>query len=143
MKISKIPTEYLLIQAFDKSEMCDFAIIHTTEEWKAVAKKRVEISQQFENDNSLLWLNYKHPAISFFNYSKAGFYEIQEWINEKRLVFIETNSEEIQKLERVNLSFSNFHMQVFSDGNAIINAFETHLGDEFWTYPFSINELLK
>lgn len=66
MKISNIPTDYLLIKAFNESELCDFAIIHTTEQWKVKQKERMIAVTPFKNDDSFKWLNYKDESVDFF-----------------------------------------------------------------------------
>ncbi|WES98317.1 hypothetical protein P2W68_01590 [Chryseobacterium arthrosphaerae] len=59
MKISTIPTEYLLIKAMTDSEWdnCNFAVINITEDWKQTQKARLKVTKLLKNDNDLKWLN--------------------------------------------------------------------------------------
>lgn len=143
MKISNTPTDYLLIKALNESELCDFAIIHTTEEWKEIQNKRLNAVKPFENDDSFKWLNYKDEAVNFYRYSNESYTEIQKWLSENDMLFLETNNEELKKLKGIDFRMSNYQMQVFSNGNALYSCFEKHLGDEFWTVQLSLKELIK
>ncbi len=141
MKISSTPTDYLLIKAFNESELCDFAIIHTTEQWRVTQKERMIAVTTFKNDDSFKWLNYKDESVDFFRYSDEDHPEIQQWLSESNLLFIETNAEELKLLKGIDFKMSSYQMQVFSNGNAVYSCFEKNLGDEFWTCEFSLNEL--
>lgn len=141
MKISNIPTDYLLIKAFNESELCDFAIIHTTEQWKVKQKERMIAVTQFKNDDSFKWLNYKDESVDFFRYSDEDRPEIKQWLSENNMLFIETDAEELKMLKGIDFKISSYQMQVFNNGNAVYSCFEKNLGDEFWTCEFSLNEL--
>ncbi|WDF45400.1 hypothetical protein PQ459_10875 [Chryseobacterium sp. KACC 21268] len=141
MKISNIPTDYLLIKAFNESELCDFAIINTTVEWKEIQKERLNSVKAFENDDSFKWLNYNDEAVDFYRYSNEGYLEIREWLCDDSVLFIETNEEELRELKGIDFKLSSYQMQVFSNGNAVYSCFEKNLGNEFWTSEFSLKEL--
>lgn len=141
MKISNIPTDYLLVKALNESELCDFAIIHTTEQWRVRQKERIIAVTPFENDDSFKWLNYKDESVDFFRYSDEYHPEIKQWLSENNMLFIETNAEELKLLKGIDFKMSSYQMQVFSNGNAVYSCFEKNLGDEFWTCEFSLNEL--
>lgn len=143
MKISKIPTDYLFIKSIDSSEFSDFAIIHTTEQWRELCKERIKAVKPFENDDFFKWLNYKDEAIDFFRFSNECFTEIEDWFKSMEMFFVETDEEEISQLKPLDFVLNSYQMQVFNDGNAIYNAFEKHLGSEYWTVQFSLNELVQ
>ena len=119
MKISDIPTDYLLIKAFNESELCDFAIIHTTEQWQVKQKERMIAVTAFKNDDSFKWLNYKDESVDFFRYSEKDHLEIQKWLSENNMLFIETNAKELKMLKGIDFKMSSYQMQVFSNGNAV------------------------
>ncbi|MCF2218319.1 hypothetical protein H9Q08_03270 [Chryseobacterium sp. PS-8] len=143
MKISKIPTDYLFIKSIDSSEFSDFAIIRTTEQWRELCKERIKAVKPFENDDFFKWLNYKDEAIDFFRFSNECFTEIEDWFQSIEMFFVETDEEEISQLKPLGFVLNSYQMQVFNDGNAIYNAFEKHLGSEYWTVQFSLNELVQ
>ncbi|UMQ41629.1 MULTISPECIES: hypothetical protein [unclassified Chryseobacterium] len=142
MKISLKPTEFLLIGAFHNGDLCDFAIIHTTEEWKATAKKRMQAAKCFIDDDTFKWLNYDDESIEFFSYSDK-IPEIKEWLTDKNMVFVETDLEEIKSLPQNDVRISCKQMQVFSNGDAVYSCFESYADDEFWTHQFSLEELTQ
>jgi hypothetical protein len=79
MKISKIPTDYLFIKSIDSNEFSDFAIIHTTEQWRELCTERLDSVKPFENDTFFKWLNYKDEAVDFFRFTDESFSEIKDW----------------------------------------------------------------
>jgi hypothetical protein len=83
MKKSIKPTEYFLIKAKSEWDDCDFAIIHITEEWKKIQKKRLEVVKIVKNDSDLKWLNYEDVKVEFFKFSKENYPQIEEWLSEK------------------------------------------------------------
>ncbi|OCA69139.1 hypothetical protein BBI01_18215 [Chryseobacterium artocarpi] len=141
MKISLTPTDYLFIKSIDNSEFSDFAIIHTTEQWKQICKERLDAVEPFKTDDFFKWLNYKDEAIDFFRFSDDRFPELKEWFSEKQIFFVETDDDEISELKPLDFILRNYQMQVFNDGTAIYNAFEKHLGEEYWTIKFSLKQL--
>ncbi|PWN58461.1 hypothetical protein [Chryseobacterium viscerum] len=141
MKISNVPTDYLLVKAFNECELCDFAIIHTAVQWRVRQKERMIAVTPFKNDDSFKWLNYKDESVDFFRYSDENQFQIQQWLSENNTLFIETNTEELKMLKGIDFKMSSYQMQVFSNGNAVYSCFEKNLGDEFWTCEFSLNEL--
>lgn len=145
MKKSLKPTEYLLIKAMTNSEWDngDFAIIHVTEEWKQTQKKRLESVTPFKNNYDFKWLNYNDTNMNFFKFSQENYPEIEKWLYDRNMLFVETSFEEIQKLLVPENSLNCYQMQVFKNGNAIYNAFGKHTGEEFWTKEFSLKELTK
>lgn len=143
MKISQTPTDYLFVKALNVCEFCDFAVIHTTEEWKTVQKERLNAVKPFENDDSFKWFNYNDESVDFYCYSEESYPEIQKWFSENDRLFIKTNEEELEKLKGIDFRMSSYQMKVFSNGNALYSCFEKHLGDEFWTVEFSLKELTK
>lgn len=100
MKVSIKPTEYLLVKAMTDSEWdnCNFAVIHITEDWKRIQKKRLEVVEKVENDNDLKWLNYADTNIEFFKFSEENYPEVEEWLLDRSKIFIELEKDDLKKL---------------------------------------------
>jgi hypothetical protein len=145
MKLSDKPTEYILLKAGNNSEwdLCEFAIIHISEEWKKIQKKRLEVVKLVESDYDLKWLNYADTNVEFFQFSEEHYPEVEEWLSERSRIFIELEKEDLKELSQPENRLNCYQMQVYKNGNAIYNAFGKHTGEEFWTEEFSLEELLK
>ncbi|MFL9835567.1 hypothetical protein [Chryseobacterium terrae] len=143
MKISTIPTEYLLIKAMTDSEWdtCNFAIIHITEDWKQTQKERLKVTKIVENDNYLKWLNYADTNIEFFRFSSEQYPHIEQWLSENSRIYIDLESDDLRNLFQPDNNLHCYQMQVYKNGNAIYNAFGKHTGEEFWTEEFSLETL--
>ncbi|QQM25846.1 hypothetical protein [Elizabethkingia sp. M8] len=145
MKLSDKPTEYVLLKAGNNSEwdLCEFAIIHVSEEWKKTQKKRLEVVKLVESDYDLKWLNYADTNVEFFQFSEEHYPEVEEWLSERSKIFIDIQTKDLKKLSQPENRLNCYQMQVFKNGNAIYNAFGKHTGEEFWTEEFSLEELIK
>ncbi|GEN71155.1 hypothetical protein [Chryseobacterium lathyri] len=90
MKLSDIPTSYLLIKSSTNSEWdaCDFAIINITGEWKQTQKKHLEVIKVIENDEDIKSLNYFDTHVEFFRFSKIYYPLVEEWLSERNRVFV-------------------------------------------------------
>lgn len=145
MKVSIKPTEYLLVKAMTDSEgdNCNFAVIHITEDWKRIQKKRLEVVEKVENDNDLKWLNYADTNIEFFKFSEENYPEVEEWLLDRSKIFIELEKDDLKKLFQPDNNLHCYQMQVFKNGNAIYNAFGKHTNEEFWTEEFTLTSLIQ
>ncbi|NMR35280.1 hypothetical protein HIO71_13920 [Chryseobacterium aquaticum] len=143
MKKSIKPTEYFLIKAKSEWDDCDFAIIHITEEWKKIQKKRLEVVKIVKNDSDLKWLNYEDVKVEFFKFSKENYPQIEEWLSGKNQFFVELEKDDLKQLLQPEHDLHNRQMQVFKSGNAIYNAFGKHTSEEFFTEEFSLEEFTK
>lgn len=145
MKTSLKSTEYLLIKAMTNSEWddCGFAIIHITDEWKQIQKKRLEVVKVVEDDYDLKWLNYEDTNVEFFKFSEEKYPQVKGWLFERSQIFIELEKDDLKELLQPENNLNCYQMQVFKNGNAIYNAFGKHTSEEFWTQEFSLFELTK
>ena len=145
MKLSDKPTEYILLKAGNNSEwdLCEFAIIHVSEEWKKTQKKRLKVVKLVENDDDLKWLNYADTNVEFFKFSKELYPEVEDWLSERSRIFIELETDDLKRLLQPENRLNCYQMQVYKKGNAIYNAFGKHTSEEFWTEEFSLWELTQ
>ena len=145
MKKSLKQTEYLLIKAMTNSEWDngDFAIVHITEDWKNIQKKRLEAVKIVENDADLKWLNYADTNVEFFKFSEDNYPEVKQWLSDGSKIFIELEKEDLKKMLQPENLLNCYQMQVYKNGNAIYNAFGKHTSEEFWTEEFSLYQLTQ
>ena len=145
MKTSLKPTEHLLIKAMTKSEWddCGFAIIHITEEWKKIQKKRLEAVKLLENDYDFKCLNYADTNTEFFKFSEEHYLQVEEWLSERNWIFIELEKDDLKGLLQPENRLSCYQMLVYKNGIAIYNAFGKHTSEEFWTEEFSLTTLIQ
>ena len=137
-------TEYLLIKAMTNSEWDngDFAIVHITEDWKNIQKKRLEAVKIVENDADLKWLNYADTNVEFFKFSEDNYPEVKQWLSDGSKIFIELEKEDLKKMLQPENLLNCYQMQVYKNGNAIYNAFGKHTSEEFWTEEFLLTKLI-
>lgn len=143
MKTTDKATAYILVKADTNSEwdFCDFAIIHITADWKKEQAKRLEAIKPFEEDYTLLSMNYYDTAVDFYRIGDVDHPDIEELLAGKEWVFVELAEDEHKNLAVPDQSLDCYRLAVHRSGTATYKAYGKHTGEEFWTEDFDLKIL--
>lgn len=145
MKISEKPTEYLLLKARTNSEwdVCDYAIVPISEDWKNELQKRLTSIEPFTEDPMFLSMNYYDTTIEFYKDDHRIMPDSSELLEDKEWAFIIIDDEETEELSPSENRLDCHELVVNIDGTAYYKAYGKYTGEEFWTAHFSIRKLME
>lgn len=145
MKISAQSTEYVLLNARTNSQwdICNFAIVSISEEWKNELQKRFALIEPFSTDPMFTSTSYYDTGVEFYRDDDKLMPDSSELLNGKEWSFIITDEEETQELLSPENALDCHELVVNADGTAYYKAYGKHTGEEFWTAHFSIQTLLE
>jgi hypothetical protein len=145
MKLSDKPTAYLLLKAGTNSEWdnCNFAIVHLSEEWKKEQTKRLKDVQPFADDYYFQSINYYDTAVDFYTAGDDDNPDLDKWLREKPMVFVEVNKEELETLSVPESRLDCYRLVVYKTGTALYKAYGKYTGEEFYTEEFPIIPLIE
>lgn len=145
MKRSEQPTPHIMILADSASEWdnCDFAIIHITEEWQNVMRRRLTKLERFADDDDFCSLRYWDSPVGFYqnNHEKKNGIPKDLLKEDEVWCFITFDEGEPDDLILPENRLSTFMLTVYQHETAMYNASGKHTGEEFWTEAFDINQL--
>jgi hypothetical protein len=145
MKQSDKPTSYVLIKAYSNSEWdnCDFAVIHINKDWKKEQANRMQSVKPLGTDIFFREVSYYDTAVDFYKTDEDDRPDFIQWFNDKPMVFVETDKEELENLSVPENKLDCYRLVIYSSGTAMYKAYGKHTGEEFWTEEFSLAELIK
>ena len=142
MKTSDKPTAHILVRARTNSEWdcCDFAIIHLSEEWRKLQKKRIEAVKPFGDDYNFQSMRFYDGSVNFFQSKDEG-PDVEELLADKQWVFVDLDDSELDELTSPENSLDFYKIVIYREGNARYEAFGKHTNEEFWTNEFPLQQL--
>ncbi|WP_353151549.1 hypothetical protein [Chryseobacterium sp.] len=145
MKKSDKPTNYLLLKAGTNSEWdnCNFAIVQINEEWRNEKRQQLHNVKPFIKDYNFMSLNVYDTAVNFFVSKDGNNPDLEKWLSDKQMVFVEFNDEELHNLSVPENTLKYFTLKIYSTGTAIYKAYGKHTGEEFYTEEFPLIELMQ
>ena len=144
MKISQIPTAYIMVKAMTNSEWdcCDFAIIHISEDWKKEQQKRLDNIKPFSEDYMLLSMMYSDPSVEFYKDDDEICPDSAELLEDRIWSFVELDEETLKKLSAPENRIDSCELHVFKSNYALYQAYGKQTGEEFWTKELPFEELI-
>lgn len=145
MKISDKPTGDILVKANTNSQWddCEFALIHLSEEWKKLQMASLESVKPFADDYTFHSMRFYDCSASFYHSGEDGDGgPDEELLGERDWVFVELESDEVDRLTPPESSLDCYVIVIYRDGNARYEAFGKYTGEEFWTNKFPLPQLV-
>lgn len=148
MQQSNRISEYVIIRASTNSDwdVCDFALIHVTDEWRSSLSKRLKAIEPFKVDDT------------FYNHTywecPEGFYQLPDDENAASAIedildcqrewnFVELNEDEIRNFLKPANQLDIFELIITGDGYARFVAQGKHTEEQFWTEKFEVSAMIK
>lgn len=145
MKISTTPTAFILIKARSNSEWdnCDFAIVQIDDEWKAIAKQRLNNIKSFKGNQSFYCHVYWDSPIGYFCDTKEldQIESLRE--SENGFLYLSMELEEVDSLTIPESALDTHMLKITKEGYCNFKAYGKHTGEEFWTESFSLLKLIN
>lgn len=144
MKLSEKPTTHLLLSARTNSQwdLCNFAIVPISEDWKNELQKRLNSIKPF-TDFELISMTYYDTSVEFYKDDSELMLDLAELLKDKEWAFVTTKEEETEELSSPENALDYHELVVNANGTAYYKAYEKYTGEEFWTSNFSIQELIE
>ncbi|WP_316788849.1 hypothetical protein [Pedobacter frigoris] len=144
MKRSKVPTPHILIKANTTSvwDEITFAIIHTSEDWKALMAERLADISQFKSDGSFYAHIYWDAQLDYFTGAKLSNLFDKILRRHEDYIFIRLEPEEEYSLARQVNKLDAHQLFITKNGIAHYKAYGKNTGEEYWTEEFNLYRLI-
>lgn len=140
MKASKIPTEYLLLQAQTISDWdyCAFAIVHLSEEWKQEKLDWLGYVEPLKSNSHFQSMNFYDTAVEFHQTDNDDNPDLENLLADREWVFVELDERELETFALPESALDCYRFVLRSDGTAYYKAYGKHTGEEFSTWDFDV-----
>lgn len=137
MKLSKKPTNHILVKAETNSEWdnCDYAIINVSKSWIESLQSRLNALRKIQDEKDFFTIKFFDRNVKF--YSSNEELTILKEIKEKSFAFVQMdNQEEFSEPENI---LDAYCISFYSNGVGKYTAYGKHTGEEFFTenIPFA------
>ena len=142
MKISSVPTDYILISAHTCSDWddCDFAVIHCDGAWRKRISARLKDTASFHADPGFLSFNYLDNSVEFY----VSREELPGQLTESDgPVFVEFDEGGEEALTHPETYMDSGRIAIYRDGTACYMKYGKYTNDEFSTEAFSLPDILE
>ena len=148
MKRSDQPTEYIFIKAYTNSEFdyCDFVIIHITEQWRGVMRKRLNLLEPFKSDSSFYSHHYWDSPEGFYtNIVDEEDNDITDLIlkEDEEWAFVTLAENELDTFPVPESRLGTHQLVITTFDSARFIAHGKDNGEEFYTADFSMEEFVN
>ena len=149
MKRSDQPTEYIFIRAYTNSEYdyCDFAIIRITAQWIADMRKRLNLLEPFNNDDSFC-------SHVYWDYTEGYYTNIVDEETEADITdlilkdgeewaFVTLGENELDTFPVPESRLGTHQLVLYKDSSSRFTADGRDTGEEFYTAEFNVEEFIS
>ncbi|WP_316793955.1 hypothetical protein [Pedobacter frigoris] len=145
MKRSKVPTPYILIKASTTSKWDEvtFAIICTSDHWKALMNQRLEAISQFKTNRDFYCHVYWDAPLGYYTGTMPTNLLDKILRRHEDYIFITLEpGEEITLAKPIN-KLDVHQLFITRNGIAHYKAYGKYTGEEFRTEEFNLNRLVN
>lgn len=146
MKREINPTNYILLTARTRSEWdnCSFVIIHITEQWRQLIKKRSDLAKKCKCYKEFNNVNFWESPEGFFAGGEHTGDILAELENEvNNWAFICPTPKDLTNLEFPETQLHCHTIHLDAHGNAWFSAIGKYSGEEFISSLFNVTDLLE
>lgn len=142
MKISSIPTKYILVKANCCSEWdsCDFALITCDDYWKKESKKKLEAIEPFNAPDSFMSFKFLDYSVEFYQSKEE---EAQILSEEKEWDFVTLDEGEEDTFGKPETHLDPGLLILYKDGSGFYKTHGKYTNEEFYTNIIPFKEIVE